>query len=116
MEKLVNIHAWLLHKSDNLPVSGERYKVRFYDKDFIQDDFLGESVPDQNGHVIVTVVRDDFSASESFSEKYPDVYFEIFADQQLIFKSTIFRNLHLEETEDMPASEGLHFNLGTFII
>ncbi len=116
MEELIQIHAVLLDKLSKEPLNGSIYKVRFYDHDLLKDDFLGESGLDDFGHAIISIRRSDFQSKDSPLEKYPDIYFEILKNELVIYKSKILKNLHLEEAQDFPVSEGIHCSLGTFLI
>lgn len=116
MEKIVQLHVKLLKKGNNVPLKGEAYKVKFFDKDLIEDDFLGESTLDDFGHAIISVRRSNFRSIDSPLEKYPDIYFTVLKDGQEIFKSPVGKNLHIEESSDFPASGGSHFHLGSFIV
>jgi len=116
MQNRVNIHLNLIWRNNNEPVSGAEYSVKFYDKDFVKDDFLGQSGLDTKGHSIISVVNDDYRSSDSFLEKYPDIYFIVMQNEDVIYKSGVYKNLHIEEANHFPASDGLHFNLGTFAL
>ena len=116
MERIIRLHARLLEKGSSDPLTGEDYRVRFYDNDIIKDDYLGESTLDGFGHAIVPVTRSDFRSADSPLEKYPDIYFTLVKDGKIIYKSPVCKNLHLEEIEDFPASGGLHCDLGTFVV
>lgn len=116
MEDIIQIHVKIQAKSTNEPLTGEEYYVKFYDKDVLKDDFLGESDLDGEGHAIVSIQKSDFRSADSFLEDYPDLYFTLHKNGEVIYKSPVFRNLHIEEAEDFPASGGLHYNLGTFVI
>lgn len=90
--------------------------MKFYDKDLLKDDFLGSSSLDDNGHAIISISRSDYRSKDSPLEKYPDIYFELYKNKELIYKSIVFKNLHLEEARDFPLSSAKNCNLGTFII
>lgn len=116
MEPIVNIHLHLLKRVNNEPLTGNQYRVKLYDKDFIKDDFLGESDLDKNGHAIVSITSEDFKSIDSFMESYPDIYFVVLENDEIIYKSNVYRNVHAEEADHFPASQGLNFNLGTFVL
>lgn len=117
MEEIVNLHV-RLHSGDNggEPLTGPNYKVRFYDRDLMQDDFLGESTLDAQGHAIVSIVKSDYRSGDSPLERYPDVYFRVMENDRVVYKSEVFKDLDVAEASDFAASEGRNLDLGTFII
>lgn len=116
MDEVILIHVSLIKKGSNEPITGDEYRVEFYDQDFIKDDFLGESDLDANGHALVPITRKNFVSLDSPLEKYPDIYFKVFKNGKKVYKSAVFQNLHLQEAMDYPTTGGLHFNLGTFVV
>lgn len=116
MENIINIHLTLVHKDSTQPLVGDEFSVRLYDQDIISDDFLGENSLDANGHAMFPIVESDFNSADSPNEWYPDLYFIVLKDGTEIFKSVVFKDQEIDESDPFPASEGLHFNLGTFLI
>ena len=116
MEESIQIHLILLNKNSKEAISGIDYLVKFYDKDPLRDDFLGSSDLDDHGQAIINVRKSDFRSKDSPFEKYPDIYFELFYKEKLLYKSNVFKNLHLKEARDFPLAEGKHLSLGTFLI
>lgn len=116
MENIVNIHVNIVNKKTNEPPTEDGFIVKFFDKDIIEDDYLGECTLDGRGHGIISITRDDFRSIDSPAEKYPDIYFKVFYANDEIYKSKVYKNLHIEESDPFPASEGIHFDLGTFLI
>ena len=116
MEKILTLHVKLLTRQGNGSVSGHDYSVKFFDKDMIRDDYLGETNPDEQGNVSLQISTADFKTSDSALEKYPDIYFTVYKKGKLIFKSPVCNNLHLDETGSFSVSGGLHSDLGTFVI
>lgn len=116
MQQIVKIHVKLLGKNGAKLLKGKDYKVKFYDKDPLKDDFLGESTINSNGHAIVSITADDYQSKGSPREKFPDIYFVVEKKGERIYKSPTYKNLHIEEVDDFSLSEGLNCDLGTFII
>lgn len=112
----VHLHVKLVSKENKEPILGTDYVVKFYDEDLVVDDFLGESTLDDYGHAQIVVQEKDYRFGGSALEKYPDIYFKLFKDDQMIYKSQVFKNTHLVEAEDYPTSGRLHYRLGTFEI
>lgn len=116
MEEYIQLHVHLVRRVKNIPLKGDDYQVCFYDDDLLSDDLLGESDLDDLGHAFVSVSRKDYRSKDSPFEKYPDVYFTVKKKGAVIFKSPVIKNLKIEEAADFPVSQGLHCDLGTFLI
>lgn len=116
MEEIVDIHVKLRHTVSNDPITGGEYKVKFFDKDLLKDDFLGTSTLDDQGHAVVSVFRKDYRSADSPLEKKPDIYFEVHRNDEVLYKSPVSENVALEERDDFPLSGGKHCDLGTYNI
>lgn len=116
MDFLINLHLRLMDKSNGQPLTGNNIYVRFMDEDMVEDDFLGEASPNENGEAVVAFTRDDIRSWDSMFEKYPDIYFEVYKDGLRIYKSDVFQDLHVEETDSYPDDDGLSYELGTYLI
>ncbi len=86
-----------------------------YDKDFFNDDFLGESIPDEEGLAKFLFSQGDFSKPVSLDKK-PDFYFVVYKNKKQIFKSKVMSNLDLSDVEEFIMKEGEVIDLGTFLI
>ncbi len=116
MQEIVRLHAQLLIKGSDLPLTGKEYRVKFYDEDIWEDDYLGESTLDDNGHAILPITQKSFKSKDSPFEENPDIYFTLEKYGQVIYKSKVFKNLDLKEAGDYPVSGGHHIKLGTFLV
>ncbi|MDN3670541.1 hypothetical protein QWY93_14555 [Echinicola jeungdonensis] len=116
MQDIVRIHVKLLIKGSDIPLSGNEYRVKFYDEDILKDDYLGESTLDDNGHAIFPITQKSFKSKDSPFEEKPDIYFTVEKYGQVIYKSKVFENLDLTKAGDYPVSGGHHIKLGTFLI
>lgn len=114
-EMNIEVKVRLIHKGDDEPLNGKEYKVRLYDSDIFNDDFLGESVPDEEGVAKFLFSQGDFSKPANL-EKKPDFYFVVYKNNQSIFKSKVMSNLDLSDIEDFIMKEGEVIDLGTFLI
>lgn len=114
MENIVNVHLQLITK-DGKPLDQMAIHVKLYDSDIFKDDYLGNMILNEQGKGVIRITRSDFDSLDSPGEKFPDIYFEVFKGDELIFKSKIFQNLRIEES-DIQDHEGIHFNLGSFVI
>ena len=102
-------------KGSDTPLTGAAYKVRLYDKDIFKDDFLGESQLDNNGMAEFTFTASSFGDIAN-TDQNPDFYFTVLKNDQLIFKSKIMNNVHLELIEQFKNGKGEMINLGTFLV
>lgn len=114
-EMNIEVKVRLIGKGNNEPVTGNQYMVRLYDKDIFNDDFLGESSPDEDGIAKFLFSEGDFSKPASLDNK-PDFYFVVFKNKTEIFKSKVMSNLDLSDFEEFVMKEGNVIDLGTFLI
>ena len=114
-EMNIEVKVRLIQKGDDEPVTGSEYSVRLYDKDIFNDDFLGESVPDEEGLAKFLFSQGDFSKPVKLDIK-PDFYFVVYKNKQQIFKSKVMSNLDLSDVEEFIMKEGEVIDLGTFLI
>ena len=116
MEQIYNIHVHLKKKGSDLPLSGENYKVIFYDQDVLEDDMLGSSPVDVKGHAEIAITKSRFRSKDSPMEKFPDIYFKVLDNESEVYKSPVVKDLQLKKMSDFDISEGTHFSLGMFLI
>ena len=114
-EMNIEVKVRLIGKSDDEPLSGNDFTVRLYDKDIFNDDYLGESVPDEEGVARFIFSKGDFSRPMN-SEGKPDFYFVVYHKVEQIFKSVVMPNLDLSDVEEFIMKEGEVIDLGTFLI
>jgi len=114
-EMNIEVKVCLISKGNDEPLTGSEYSVRLYDKDVFNDDYLGESVPDEDGVAKFLLSQGDFSQPLNLDNK-PDFYFVVYKNQQQIFKSKVMSNLDLSNIEEFIMKEGEVVDLGTFLI
>ena len=114
-EMNIEVKIRLIRKGDDEPLTGNEYSVRLYDSDIFNDDFLGESVPDEEGVARFLFSQGDFSKPANLDQK-PDFYFVVYKNKDLIFKSKVMSNLDLSDVEEFVMKEGEVIDLGTFLI
>lgn len=114
-EMNIEVKVRLISKRNDDPVTGSEYSVRLYDKDVFNDDYLGESVPDEDGVAKFLLSQGDFSQPLNLDDK-PDFYFVVYKNKQQIFKSKVMSNLDLSNIEEFIMKEGEVIDLGTFLI
>jgi len=114
-EMNIEVKVCLISKGNDEPLTGSQYSVRLYDKDVFNDDYLGESVPDEDGVAKFLLSQGDFSQPLNLDNK-PDFYFVVYKNKQQIFKSKVMSNLDLSNIEEFIMKEGEVVDLGTFLI
>jgi hypothetical protein len=114
-EMNIEVKVRLISRGNDEPVSGNDFKVRLYDQDIFNDDYLGESIPDEEGVAKFLFSQGDFKKPVNLDDK-PDFYFVVYQNNQIIFKSKVMSNLDLSDFEDFVMKEGDVIDLGTFLI
>ncbi len=114
-EMNLEVKVRLITKGNDEPLTGNEISVRLYDKDIFNDDFLGESTPDEEGVAKFIFSQNDFSNSTNLDDK-PDFYFVVYKKRKQIFKSKVMSNLDLSDMEQFIMKEGEVVDLGTFLI
>ncbi len=116
MELLINVQAEFLHKKEGGPVHGASYIVRLFDKDPLNDDFLGETTPDHEGRVHFVVHPGDWRKKDLIRENAPDFYITVLQDGTEIFKTPVAVNFNFDTEGNFNAEDGEWIDLGTFLI
>lgn len=111
----IEVKVRLIGKGSDEPLSGGDFSVRLYDKDIFNDDYLGESVPDEEGIAKFLFSKGDFVRPVNADTK-PDFYFVVYHKGKEIFKSKVMSNLDLSDVEEFIMKEGEVIDLGTFLI
>jgi hypothetical protein len=111
----IEVKVRLIAKGNDEPVTGNEISVRLYDKDVFNDDFLGETTPDQEGIARFLFSEGDFSRPANLDDK-PDFYFVVYKNKEQIFKSKVMSNLDLSDIEEFTMRDGEIIDLGTFLI
>ncbi|HEY5462458.1 MAG TPA: hypothetical protein VIJ95_04315 [Hanamia sp.] len=111
----IEVKVRLISKGNDEPLTGKEYTVRLYDKDIFNDDFLGESFPDEEGVAKFLFSQGDFSKPANLDDR-PDFYFVVFKNKNQLFKSKVMSNLDLSNLEEFIMKEGEVIDLGTYLI
>lgn len=114
-EMNIEVKVRLIGKGDDKPLRGKEFSVRLYDKDVFNDDFLGESFPDDKGIAKFIFSKNDFSGPTKLDDK-PDFYFLVYRNRKEIFRSKLMPDLYLSDLETFVMKEGEVIDLGTFLI
>ncbi|MBS4066180.1 MAG: hypothetical protein KGZ74_16595, partial [Chitinophagaceae bacterium] len=98
------------------PLTGDEYTVRLYDRDTVDDDFLGESKVDANGRISISFAHELFMNDDVFIENQPDFYFVIVRKNHVVFQTKVLEELSLEDIQQFRMGQGEVVDLGTFLV
>jgi hypothetical protein len=115
-EMNIEVTARLIAKGSDSPVTGKEYIVKLFDKDFFDDDFLGQSGLDDNGQLHITFNPSRLDAGDPIKESSLDFYFVVFKNDLEIFRSKVMEDVDVNAVEQFKMGEGELINLGTFLI
>lgn len=111
----IEVKASFIRTGSDAPLTGSQYEFRLYEKDLMEDDYLGKSALDENGAARVSFKHGDYQDFLN-PEKNPDLYFALYNGESLIFQSTVMRDLDLEAMEKFKMGAGEVIDLGTFLV
>ena len=86
----------LITKGTGAPLNDSNITVQLYDEDVYLDDFLGANSPNQDGNVTISFDTDDFKSADSPFEQFPDLYFVVKKDSEIIYKSKVMKDVKLD--------------------
>ena len=110
----LEVTARFIGKGNDQPLTGDAYLVRLYDKDIFEDDFLGESMVDENGVAKISFNHSSFSNWNT--DTNPDFYFVVVKHNDIIFKSKVLEDIDIDSLEKFKMGEGEVIDLGTYLI
>lgn len=113
-EMNIEVTARLIEKGSDKPLHGGAFKVRLYDRDFFEDDYLGESGLDHDGRAVIVFNPREVNRNPLLHEDSFDFYFAVFHHDRLIFKSKVMRDI--AALEEFKMGEGERIDLGAFLI
>lgn len=105
----------IIAKGSDAPLTGDAYKVRLFDKDVFDDDYIGESGLDANGAAHIAFTHDAFADLGNF-ETRPDFYFVVVKNDVQIFQSQVMEEIDLDTVEQFKMGRGEVIDLGTFLV
>ena len=111
----IEIKASFIKKGSDTALTGSAYEFRLFEKDFMEDDYLGKSTLDEKGTATVSFKHGDYMDFLN-PEKDPDLYFALYNGEALIFQSKVINNLDVESLEKFKMGEGEVVDLGTFLV
>nr|WP_294906016.1 hypothetical protein [uncultured Lacibacter sp.] len=110
------VTARFVEKGDDAPLHGADYTVRLYDRDIADDDFLGESRLDAEGHIRIAFAHDAFVNDAAFKEARPDFYFMIMKSGKPVYTTKVLEELSIEDLQQFRMGEGDVVDLGSFLV
>jgi hypothetical protein len=114
-EMNIEVKATFIAKGDNIPVTGDQYTLRLYDKDVFLDDYLGECTLNEAGEGRIIFGEKAFGNAFNV-EKLPDFYFVLYNDKIPVFESKIMEDVHLKYLENYRPGEGEVIDLGIYLV
>ena len=115
-EMNIEVTARLIAKRTDMPLTGEEYRVKLFDKDFFDDDYLGESGLDENGRIEISFNPARFDRSDPIKENSLDFFFVVYKNDQEIFRSKVMENVDVDAIDQFRMGEGELIDLGSFLI
>ena len=111
----IEVKANFISKGSDAPVTGSDYEFRLFEKDFMEDDYLGKSSLDENGAAKVSFKHGAYMDFLN-PETNPDLYFALYKGEALIFQSKVMNDMDVEGLEKFKMGEGEVIDLGTFLV
>ena len=112
----IEVKARLIARGKDEPLCGDEISVKLFDKDFFDDDFLGESKVDGEGYTRIKFNPSDLYRKEPLVDKALDFYFVLYKDGNEILRSQVMKDTDLSYFEVLKMGEGEIIDLGTFLI
>ena len=114
-EMNLQVHARLIGKGTGLPLTGDAYRVKLFDRDFFEDDFLGESGLDESGNASITFEPSKMNSGR-FEDALPDFFFVLYKNGEVIFQSKVMQDVDLAAIEQFKMGTGGIADLGSFLV
>ena len=111
----IEVMARFISKGSDVPLKGSDYELCLFEKDLMEDDYLGRSPLDDQGVARISFRHSDYKDFLN-PEVNPDLYFALYKGEALIFQSKVMRDLDLASMEKFKMGEGEVVNLGTFLV
>jgi hypothetical protein len=111
----IEVKVSFISKGSDAPVTGAEYEFRLFEKDLMEDDYLGKSALDENGVAKVSFKHGDYMDFLN-PETNPDLYFALYKGEALIFQSPVMYDIDVEGLEKFKMGEGEVIDLGTFLV
>ena len=111
----IEIKASFITKGSDAALTGADYEFRLFEKDLMEDDYLGKSALDENGTATVSFKHGDYMDFLN-PETNPDLYFALYKGDALVFQSKVMYDVDVEGLEKFKMGEGEVVDLGTFLV
>ena len=111
----VEVTARFITKGSDTALTGDAYKLRLFDKDVFDDDYIGESYLDSNGVGKIQFTIAAFGDIANL-ETTPDFYFVLVKNGVQIFESKVMEDVDIAALEQFKMGEGGVLDLGTFLV
>lgn len=111
----LEVTARFIAKGTDAPLTGAAYKMRLFDKDIFDDDYIGESGLDENGIAKIKFTHEAFGDLANL-ETMPSFYFVIVKDDVQVFESNVMKEIDVAAIEQFKMGEGDVIDLGTFLV
>jgi hypothetical protein len=111
----IEVTATFVNKGTEAPLCGSDYEFRLFEKDFMEDDYLGRSGLDEHGTAKVSFKQSDFKDFLN-PENVPDLYFALYKGEALIFQSKVINDVDIKGMEIFKMGEGEVVDLGTYLV
>ena len=111
----IEVKASFINKGSDMPLTGADYEFRLFEKDLMEDDYLGKSALDENGTATVSFKHGDYMDFLN-PETNPDLYFALYKGDALVFQSKVMYDVDVEGLEKFKMGEGEVVDLGTFLV
>lgn len=111
----IEVKAGFISKGSDAALTGSNYEFRLFEKDLMEDDYLGKSGLDEQGIAKVSFKQKAFMDFLN-PEKNPDLYFALYNGDALIFQSKVMVDVDMDAIEKFKMGEGEVIDLGTFLV
>jgi hypothetical protein len=111
----MEVTARFISKGSDASLTGDAYKVRLFDKDIFDDDYIGESGLDEYGVAKIKFTHKAFGDLGNL-ETMPDLYFSVLKNDVQIFESKVIAEIDVAALEQFKMGEGEVIDLGTFLV
>lgn len=119
--QIVKLIARFVHADSGRPVAGPDVRVRFFDRDVLRDDLLGEAVLNSDGVAEVLCSAGSYQSGvlgrvfERLRERKPDIYCELLdANGHPIFRTPVQWDLDVARVSPVTQVASPTVDLGTY--
>lgn len=114
MSGLYRFVVRFVEKGTGRPVTGRAYRARFFDRDLIRDNRLGDSPLDAEGVAGVVVSSAAFKGLDSPGETRPDLYCVLEKDGREVFRTPVRWDIDVSARDPVTKVSERTIDLGVF--